>query len=140
MASVVTLTKLSQAANPKVALLTGVGDLSTTEIMGNRVLVAIYIAPEKTKGGIFRATDTVKEDVYQGTVGLVLKLGASAFVDESETKTFFHDQKATVGDWVVLTPGDGRRTQIRGIDCRVVEDTLIQMIVQEPDLITHEGK
>ena len=54
MASVATLTKLSQAKNPKVALINEVGDISSTAILGNRVLVAIYIAPEKTASGLYR--------------------------------------------------------------------------------------
>src|SRR5690242_12224842 len=124
MASVATLTKLSQAKNPKVALISEVGDISKVELMGNRVLIAIYIAPEKTAGGLYRPTSQIKEDVYQGTVGLVMKLGPQAFKDEPETKTFFHEQTVKTGQWVVFRPGDAKRVQINGVDCRMVEDTL----------------
>ncbi len=134
--AVAILQKLSQAANPKLALLNEVGDLSDTQIMGNRVLVAIYIGPEKTKGGIIRTTTALKEDVYQGAVGLVLRLGETAFQDEPETKTYFYDQKASVGQWVVFRPGDGKRIQLNGVDCRMIEDTLIDMIIDDPELVT----
>lgn len=137
MATVATLEKLSRAANPKVALVTEVGDLSKVTLMANRILVAIYIAPEKTAGGIIRATQTIKEDIWQGVVGLVLKKGETAFKDEPETKTFFHGQDVSIGDWVVFRPGDARRVQINGVDCRFVEDTLVDMVIADPELLTH---
>ena len=137
MATVATLEKLSQAVNPKIALMTGVGDLSNVDLMGNRVLLAIYIAPEKTKGGIIRSSGSLKEDVYQGTVGLVLKMGAQAFCDDPDNKVKFHGQSVNIGDWVVFRPGDAKRIQINGIDCRMVEDTLIDMAIVDPEIITH---
>lgn len=137
MASVAVLEKLSRAPNAKVALITEVGDLSKVKLMANRVLVAIYIAPEKTASGIIRATQTIKEDIWQGVVGLVLKKGETAFKDEPETKTFFHGQDANIGEWVVFRPGDAKRIQINGVDCRMVEDTLIDLVIDNPEIITH---
>ncbi len=138
MASVVTLEKLARADDPKKALIAEVGDLSGIELMSNRVLVAIYIAPEKTKGGIFRATQSLKEDVWQATVGLVLKKANLAFRDDEATKTYFHGQDVQVGDWVVFRPGDAKRIQVNGVDCRFVEDVTIDMVISNPDLITHQ--
>lgn len=140
MARVATLERLAEAQNPKIALITELGDLSKIELLSNRILLAIYIAPSKTKGGIIRATQTIKEDIFQGTVGLVVKKGRTAFKDEPETKTYFHDQGVEVGDWVVFRPGDAKRVQINGVDCRMVEDTLIDMVIADPEVITHEGK
>lgn len=137
MASVATLERLSQAKDAKSALKKEVGDISKIGIMGNRVLVAIYIAPERTKGGLIRAVQTIKEDVWQGTVGLVLKKGEQAFRDDAGTSTYFHGESVGVGDWVVFRPGDARRIQINGVDCRFVEDTLIDMVIDDPELITH---
>lgn len=138
MATVATLEKLSRAANPKTALIMGVGDLSNVHLMSNRVLVAIYIAPEKTQGGIIRATQTIREDIFQATVGLVLKKGRTAFKDEPQTHNYFHGQNVEVGDWVVFRPGDAKRIQINGIDCRMVEDSLIDMVIATPEIITHQ--
>lgn len=140
MARVAVLEELAKASNPKLALKMKVGDLSKIELMSNRVLVAIYIAPEKTKGGIIRTTGSLKEDVFQATVGLVLKKGATAFRDEKETNTYFHGQDLQPGDWVVFRPGDARRVQINGVDCRFIEDTLIDMVIEDPEIITHDGK
>lgn len=116
-----------------------VGDLSKIHVMGNRVLVGIYIEPSKIgSSGLFRAKETLKESVYQGVVGLVLKCGVAAFVDDPENKVFFHGQFAGAGNWVSFRAGDAKRTQIRGVDCRMVEDTLIDLIVDDPNCITHE--
>lgn len=114
-----------------------VGDLSSVDVMGNRVLVGIYIEPAK-KGSIFLAKDTLKESVYQGVVGLVLKLGKQAFKDDAENKVFFRGQVVKEGDWIAFRAGDAKRTQIRGIDCRIVEDTLVDLVVSDPNCITHE--
>lgn len=138
MASVATLEKLSRASDPKQALIDGVGDLSKIELMSNKMLVAIYIAPEKTKGGIIRATQSLKEDIFQGVVGLVLKKSKLAFKDDEATKTYFHDQDVKVGEWVVFRPGDAKRVQINGIDCRFVEDVTIDMVIDDPEIITNK--
>lgn len=114
-----------------------VGDLSNVEVMGNRVLVGIYIEPAK-KGSIFLSKETLKESIYQGVVGLVLKLGRQAFKDDPENKVSFHGQSAKDGDWITFRAGDAKRTQVRGIDCRFVEDTLVDMVVPDPNIITHE--
>jgi hypothetical protein len=149
MASVVTLEKLARADNPKVALIAQVGDLSKVELLSNRVLVAIYIAPEVMKKGIndkgekfelLRTTTQMAEDVFQGCVGLVLKKASLAFKDDEATKTYFHGQDVNVGDWVVFRPGDAKRIQINGVDCRFVEDVTIDMIVEDPEIITHRNK
>lgn len=132
--------RLADAATPEAQaslMREMVGDLSDIEVMGNRVLVGIYIEPSK-RGNLFLAKDTLKESVFQGVVGLVLKKGKSSFVDEPETKTFFHGQNVKEGQWAVFRAGDAKRTQIRGVDCRMVEDTLIDMVVGNPNCITHE--
>lgn len=114
-----------------------VGDLSKIELMGNRVLIGIYIEPSR-KGSLYLAKETLKESIYQGVVGLVLKKGKAAFVDDPENKVFFHGQSAKDGDWAAFRAGDAKRTQIRGVDCRIVEDTLIDMVVADPNIVTHE--
>ncbi len=140
MASVATLEKLARADDPKKGLIKEIGDISGIEIMSNRVLVGIYIAPEVTKGGLYRAPQTIAEDIFQGTVGLVLKKGALAFKDDDASKTYFHGQDTKLGDWVVFRPGDARRVQLNGVDCRFVEDIMIDMIVQDPEIVTHRSK
>lgn len=137
MASVATLERLSQSKDQRKELEQSVGDLSKIEVFGNKVLLGIYIEPEKTSGGIILTTKTKEESVWQGSVGLVLKKGPLAFKDEPESATYFHGQGVKPGDWVVFRPGDARRVQINGVNCRMVEDTLIDMVVEDPNCVTH---
>src|ERR1035437_2510835 len=70
---------VSNSKDPKQAIIDTIGDLSGVEVIGDLVLIGIYIRPEKTAGGIIRPTANVQEDVWQGKVGLVLKWGPNAF-------------------------------------------------------------
>ena len=137
MARVATLERLSQSKDQRKEIMESVGDLSGIELLSNRILVGIYIEPEKTSGGIILTNTTVKESVWQGTVGVVLKKGNTAFVDEPSTNTYFHGQNVEPGDWIVYRPGDARRVQVNGVECRMVEDSLIDMKIDRPDCITH---
>jgi co-chaperonin GroES (HSP10) len=129
--------RLSRAEDQKAEIIAAVGDISSINLLNNKVLVGIYIEPERTAGGIILSAGRVKESVWQGTVGLVLKKGNTAFKDEPETGNYFYGQNVKVGDWVVFRPGDARRVQINGVDCRMVEDTLLDMVIDTPEVITH---
>lgn len=129
------LMQIAQASDPRNAIQKAVGDLSKISLFSGRILLGVYIAPEKTAGGIYRPNSNVKEDVWQGVVGLVLKKGAMAFKDDEHNK--FNGQDVSIGDWVTFRPGDAKRIQINGVECRIVEDTLIDMVIDTPDLITH---
>lgn len=127
--------QIAQSADPKNGIQKAVGDLSKVSLFSGRVLVGIYIAPEKTAGGILRPQSNIQEDRWQGVVGLVLKKGAMAFVDDESAK--FHGQDVSVGDWVTFRPGDAKRIQINGVDCRIIEDVVIDMVIESPDIVTH---
>lgn len=129
------LMEIATSADPRNGIQQAVGDLSKVELFSGRVLLGIYIAPEKTTGGIIRINSNVREDVFQGVVGLVLKKGRMAFTDDDNNK--FHGQTVNEGDWVTFRPGDAKRIQINGVDCRIVEDVLIDMVIDSPDIVTH---
>jgi len=59
------------STDPKAALMKGLGKHGT-HVFHSKVLVALYVRPAKTKGGIWLSDKTVEEDRYQGTVGLVI--------------------------------------------------------------------
>jgi co-chaperonin GroES (HSP10) len=127
--------------DPREVLLDRAGSLEGVEVFGNDMLVAIYKRPEKTKTGIILVDDTRGEDVHQGKVGLILKMGPTCFLDDEGTK--FRDIKE--GDWVVFRPSDGWRitlNTLRGnsskentLDARVVSDISVRARVSDPDLI-----
>lgn len=55
------------------------GPVSRMRLQRNRCLVATYIKPAITKGGIILHNSTQEEDRWQGKVGLLLAVGPSAF-------------------------------------------------------------
>ena len=120
-------------------ILKAVGDISNINVFHNQVLIAIYIRPEMTAGGIIITNKTRDEDKWQGKVGLVLKKGPSAFVDESNQ--WFKDMKVEVGDWVVSRPSDGwsltynNRETGDEVLCRLIDDTFIRSTIPHPDSI-----
>lgn len=127
--------------DPKQAILDRVGDLSGVELFGSDMLVAIYKRPEKTKSGIILTDTTRKEDVHQGKVGLVVKMGPFCYIDEEGNK--FRD--ISVGDWIVFRPSDGWQITLNTlqksisredvVDCRIVGDANVRMRVMDPDYI-----
>lgn len=131
------LREIAQAAqtDPKQALLDAVGDISGYTLFGPRVLVATYIRPESTRGGIILPDRTLAEDRFQGKVGLVIAKGPLAFVDDDNAK--FGGLKAEVGDWVVYRASDGLEMFTlddggEGTPCRVMYDQNIIAVVDDP--------
>jgi hypothetical protein len=104
-------------------------------IMFNRVLLAIYIAPERSKGGIYRTSTSKEEDLWQGKVGLVVGLGPDAFVDDPTHGVLFNNQRANIGEWVVFKVGDTWDMVINDVACRLVEDANIKMKLKDPRLV-----
>ena len=127
--------------DPKQALLDRVGDLNGIDVFGSDMLVAIYKRPEKTKSGLILTDTTRKEDIYQGKVGLVVKMGPFAYVDDDGNK--FRD--INVGDWIVFRPSDGWQVTLNTlqrsiskddtVDCRIVGDGSVRMRVTDPDYV-----
>jgi co-chaperonin GroES (HSP10) len=125
--------QLALAQDPKQALFDAVGDLSGVDVFHNQILIALYIRPEKSKGGIIRPETNVAEDEYQGKVGLVIKIGPSAFV--SNQNTDFMDQTIHVGDWLIYRIGDGWPIMVNGTACRVLTDRSLKMRTKNPEII-----
>ena len=123
--------EISRSNNPKAAILEAIGDLSGEEILFNNILVATYIRPERTRGGILLPQSATDEDQYQGKVGLVLKKGPDAFV--SDDNIDFGTQNVEVGDWVVYRVGDGWPLAIRSTACRMITDRSIRMRIKNPE-------
>jgi len=128
--------RIATAKDPKQAILDTVGDLAGIHLMGDTVLIGTYIRPEKTSGGIYRPANNVQEDVFQGKVGLLVRLGPDAFEDtEDYTFNFGDAGKPKVGDWVVYKVGDAWPLSVRGLPCRYIRDIGIRMKIDDPSLI-----
>lgn len=117
----------------KEAIIGAVGKLDDITVMQNMVLVATYIRPEKTTTGLYLPDSALDEDVYQGKVGLVLKMGPAAFDDGDETR--FCGLKARIHDWCVYRVGDSWNLTLRKVPCRLIRDSNIRLIVSDPEEI-----
>ncbi len=102
---------LSQTTDIKKSLIEWVGDISALRVAGTNLLVGKYIHPEKTAGGVIRAPVTIKEDEYQGNVGLVLKVG-EGFDDEMG--------EGPLHQWVLYGYNDGLNIIYNGIACKIM--------------------
>jgi len=125
--------KMNHEVDPAQEIINSVGDLKDFELFNNQLLVGIYIRPQKTKSGIILTDKTVEEDRYQGKVGLVLKVGPTAFIDEKGE--WFKGVVVSEGDWVVFRPSDGWALSIEGQPCRILEDYTVRARIQQPDAV-----
>lgn len=124
---------MDHAVDPKQKLIEDIGDISSVEIFNNQILVAVYVRPQKTKSGIYLSDQSREEDKIQGKVGLVVKKGPSAFVDEANE--WFKDVSVEVNDWVVFRPSDGWSITVNNVLCRMIDDTAIRGKVDAPDRV-----
>lgn len=135
--------KIAPVDTAKQEILDKLGDLSRFEIASNEVLLAIYQRPEMTSGGIILTQTTLKEDIYQGKVGLVVKIGDSCSfnITDPYTDTNFNlDVK--LHDWVVVRPSDTWALDINGnpkviekkdfVACRLVKPRHIRARIENP--------
>lgn len=126
----IALSDRGPGADFKKLVLESVGDLSGFTVLHTDVLVATYVAPRKTAGGILLPDKSVEEDRWQGKVGLVLKMGEGAF---RYTGAFTYEGSVPkVGDYVAFHTSDTREIGIRGTSCRTIDCSLIRMIIPDP--------
>ena len=124
---------MAHETDPKQVLLDELGDISDVEIFHNQILCAVYLRPNKTKSGIFLTDSTVDEDKYQSKVGLIIKKGPDAFVDD--TNRWFNNITLDLHDWVVFRPSDGWSVTVNKVICRILDDTNVRGRIQQPDQV-----
>ena len=125
---------MDHVVDPAEILLDAVGDISGIELFNNQVLVAIYVRPEKSKAGLYLPEKNLDEDKFQGKIGLLLKAGPSAFVDENGqwfSGAIFTPKK----DWLLFRPSDGWSIGINKVPCRIFDDISIKGKVPYPDYV-----
>lgn len=130
--------------DPRLEIIKRVGDLSWFRLRTNQILVAIYIAPPERQYRNMKLLVTDKtrdEDRYQGKIGLIIKMGPTAFVDDEQTH-FLPEDKAALHDWVVFRASDGWQLTLTGDGseetkqpCRVFVESDIRAIVSDPDAV-----
>ena len=119
--------------DPAATLKKQAGDISNVEVFNNQLLVAVYVRPTKTKSGIYLTQQTTDEDKFQSKVGLVLKMGSSAFNDTAGE--WFDGVQINEGDWIVFRPSDGWSITVNGQLCRMIDDINVKGRVDQPDRV-----
>lgn len=125
--------KMVHSVDPAEELRKSIGDLSNIKIYNNWILCAVYKRSEQTASGVYLPDSFRKEDEYQGKVGLVVKKGPIAFVDDDRTN--FNGQNVELNDWIVFRASDGWSLNVNGVLCRMLQDTNIRMAVPSPDVV-----
>lgn len=135
------------AQDPKKEILDKIGDISWIEIAQNEVLIATYRRPEKSPGGIIIPDSNLKEDQYQGKVGLVLKIGSACQFERTDPATGIkYGLPIGLHDWVVVRPSDTWALEMNArpedgmkredfVWCRLVYDDQIRMRIPDPRMI-----
>jgi hypothetical protein len=114
------IVELARATDPRQALIDAV-DVSKIRTFGQNLLVATYIRPEKTKGGIYRPDSDIQNDELQGNVGLVLQVGEA--VEEGEE---------LLHKWVRFGYNEGLKWRYADIPLRDIDLGRIRGIVDDP--------
>lgn len=127
--------------DPRKALLDSLeGRHHEIEMFHNFVLVATYIEPEQTKGGIILSDRTLSENRFQGKAALVLRLGPQAFKDDGRV-SFGGVTLREEEDWVMVRPSDGLElftsdsSGRNGTSCRIFQDVNILARIKDPALV-----
>ena len=98
-------------------------------IPGFHILVRPISVKEKTKGGLY-LPDSVKNDIsYLTTVGKVLSVGDSAYLDEVK---FPKGAWCKKGDYVCYGKHSGQKFFYKGIKLILLYDDQISMVVENP--------
>lgn len=137
------LREIASATDQRAAILEATAEaIAGIEVMRNRVLVATYVVPEKTSGGIIRIDKNIDESRFQGKVGLILKKGPAAFKFTDKMDIEHPSVEPEVGDWVFYRTADTMECGIakdgdrgNGISCRMIYDDLVQGRIVNPDAI-----
>lgn len=130
----------------KAEILAKLGDISGLEIAQNEVLLAMYMRPEKTAGGIIMPHQNLKEDRYQGKVGLVVKIGSACrFVRQDPNSRVTYGIPIVLHDWVAVRTSDTWSLEINADPnvsdpraftlCRLVYDDQIKLKLPHPGMV-----
>jgi hypothetical protein len=154
--SVTSVRKLSEIAeaigkgkDARSALVDAIGqdNIENFEPFHNLILIATYIQPPKMMKGpdgkdvpFFSSDKTQQEDRFQGKVGLVLKVGPTAFI--GKTPESFGGITVKPGEWLMYKASDAHEfyfvdklRKLDGSSCRLIEDTLVMGRVADPESI-----
>lgn len=132
-ANMIALGECRSPKEQKDMLVGMLGDMSGQQPLGNRMLVATYVTPQISKGGILFIDKRKDASRFEGKVGLVIAVGTTAFRYDGAFP--WEGPKPQVGDWVWYRASDAPERWIKDVSCRTIEDHLIEGITTDPTVI-----
>jgi co-chaperonin GroES (HSP10) len=84
---------------------------------------------EYAENGILKASQTMHYEEVLTPVLFVVKMGPDAFQDKTR---FPSGPSCDVGDFVIVRPNSGTRLKIHGREFRLIPDTSVEAIVEDP--------
>jgi co-chaperonin GroES (HSP10) len=96
---------------------------------GWHILIALPEVQEKTAGGIYRPDETRSREETAAIVGFVMKMGSDCY---SNKMIFPSGPWCKERDWVVFRPYSGLRLVIYGKEFRLLKDSEIDAVVDDP--------
>ena len=141
--------KIGSGKDARTVLVDALGkdNIDQFEPFHNLILIATMVTPPKMMKGpdgkpvkFLLSDKTQQEDRFQGKIGLVLKVGPTAF--KGKTPDSFGGVTVKPGDWVMYKPSDAhefyfvdKERSLDGASARLIEDTLLMARVADPTSI-----
>jgi hypothetical protein len=126
----------TESVDLKRRILDRLGNIDDYNLAPGEVLLAIYVRPDMSPGGIALVAQTLKEDLYQGKAHLVLKIGPGCD---------FYGLDVKLHDWVVVRPSDGWALDLNSrpdvldrkdyVPCRHILSKAIKAIIPHPGFV-----
>jgi co-chaperonin GroES (HSP10) len=128
---------MTHERDPKDVILEGLGDISGEKITNNQVLVAIYLRPKETAGGVILPDQYRDEDLYQGKCGLIVAVGPTAFMakEGSLWAVAFEAVPFQMHDWVLFRASEGWPVSFNKTPCRMLDDISLRAHISHPDMV-----
>ena len=101
---------------------------------GWRILVLPFVMPEKSKGGIIIAQESLDRARVAVQAGYVLRVGPLAYGDKNKFTT---GPWCKEKEWVIFARYAGSRLQIDGGEIRILNDDEVLATVKEPEHVLH---
>jgi hypothetical protein len=133
------LVKMKHDVDPKQVIIDKMKPyLDGIEVMGEDVLLGVYMQPEITAGGIHLVHEVRKENEFQGLACVVLKKGPLAFVEDENHH--YGPRVPQVGDWVAVRKSEGFSFKTgpsheKAQPCRLMNEKGIRLIISDPDSV-----
>ena len=102
---------------------------------GWRILVLPFVMPEKSKGGIIIAQESLDRARVAVQAGYVLRVGPLAYGDKDKFTT---GPWCKEKEWVIFARYAGSRLQIDGGEIRILNDDEVLATVKDPEHVLHE--